>query len=235
MLSWSCMSTPAPNNPGAFYILDFDRTLADTDKLLEVFIQTVNHYVDLPVSKVKAADASLRSVGDSFDTAGYVKDYLYTHNRPEAWTQLERQFVHESRSLNMLYPGAAELLDRLEEAGLRYGILTYGNPLWQHLKLAAAGFDHIPRIVILTKQKSSIITSWQQRDKTFVLPQEFGGGHASEIVLIDDKAVSFDGFPAISARGYWVLDPVHEQSSQRGVVPLNVKRLNALSEILPLL
>jgi FMN phosphatase YigB (HAD superfamily) len=215
-----------------FYILDFDRTLADTDKLLEVFIQVANQYIDLSPQQVTAADASVKQTGDSFDTASYVRDYLREHDRDDAWDQLERQFIHESRSLDMLLPGAAELLSALDTQGAQYGILTYGNPPWQHLKLTAAGFNHIPRIVITTKQKGILINSWQQTDHTFALPQEFGGGTAKEIVLVDDKAVSFDGFPSVSARGYWVLDPAHELPSQQGSVPANVARFANLSEVL---
>ncbi len=228
------MNTPAVNHK-PFYILDFDRTLADTDKLLEVFIQIANQYVDLPQGTVEAADASVKQTGDSFDTATYVRDYLKDHDQADTWERLERQFIHESRALDMLLPGAAELLELLEAKHIRYGILTYGNPPWQHLKLTASGFNHVARIVIVTKQKGLIIRSWQQPDGTFRLPQEFGGGEANEIVLIDDKAVSFEGFPDISARGYWVLNPAHELSSQLGEIPQGVQRLGDLYELIELL
>lgn len=231
MLLWNYMNTRTASKDHPFYVLDFDRTLADTDKLLDVFIQIANQYVDLPQKTVEAADANVKQTGDSFDTATYVRDYLREHNRAEAWERLERQFIHESRALDMLLPGAAELLETLESRDINYGILTYGNPPWQHLKLTAAGFNHVPRIVIVTKQKGVIMRSWQQPDGTFRLPREFGGGEASEIVLVDDKAVSFEGFPDISARGYWVLDPARELLSQQGEVPATVQRLKALDEL----
>lgn len=215
-----------------FYIVDFDRTTADSDKLLEVFLSIVDQYLDLPREQIEAADADVKARGDSFDTASYVRDYLADHDESEKWDQLTKQFIHESRALNMLMPGASELLQYFDQAGLRYGVLTYGNPLWQHLKLTAAGFNHIRRIVMTTKEKGRLIASWQQPDGSFVIPHELGGGSASSVVMIDDKAVSFDGFPSMPSEGFWILDPARELISQQGSVPDNVTRLRNLDEML---
>lgn len=215
-----------------FYIVDFDRTTADSDKLLEVFLSVVEQYLDLPREQIEAADADVKARGDSFDTASYVRDHLADQGEPEKWEHLTKQFIHESRSLNMLMPGASELLSYLDQNNCRHGILTYGNPLWQHLKLSAAGFNHIRRIVMTSKEKGQLVASWQQSDGTFVLPHEFGGGTVSSIVMIDDKAVSFDGFPGRPSKGYWVLDPDHELPSQQGTVPANIVRRHDLMDVL---
>lgn len=219
-------------NQDTFYVIDFDRTTADSDKLLEVFLSIVDQYLDLPREQIEAADADVKARGDSFDTASYVRDYLADHGESEKWDQLTKQFIHESRALNMLMPGATELLQYFDHAGLRYGFLTYGNPLWQHLKLTAAGFNHVRRIVMTTKEKGRLIASWQQGDETFVIPRELGGGNASAVIMIDDKAVSFEGFPGVPSEGFWVLDPQHELISQQGSVPENVTRLRNLDEML---
>lgn len=215
-----------------FYIVDFDRTTADSDKLLEVFLSIVEQYLDLPREQIEAADADVKARGDSFDTASYVRDYLADQGEPEKWEHLTKQFIHESRSLNMLMPGASELLSYLDGNNYRHGILTYGNPLWQHLKLSAAGFNHLRRIVMTTKEKGKLVASWQQSDGTFNLPHEFGGGTARSISMIDDKAISFEGFPAEPSKGYWVLDPARELISQQGSVPANVRRFSNLNETL---
>ncbi len=220
------------NNDREFYIVDFDRTLADTDKLNDVFFAIVEQYAIISRQELKKADEDVKRQGDSFDTAGYVRDKLRDSGRSHDWQRLEKQYIHESHSLNMLLPGAAELLAYFASHDLRYGILTYGNPLWQRLKLAAAGFNHVPRIIMTNKEKGRLVRSWQQPDKTFVLPSEFGGGVADVITMIDDKAVSFGDFPYAPSRGYWVLDSAHELPSQQGSVPSNVIRLTALTEVM---
>lgn len=218
------MNTPESHavNTDTFYIVDFDRTLADSEKLFEVFVEISQQYITIPDEQINAAHAEIIARGDSFDTASYVRDKLNDVGEGRRWNELEKQFIHESRSLNMLLPGAAELLQTLHERYARYGILTYGNPLWQHLKLTASGFNHIHRIVLEKKEKGKLVASWQQADGSFKLPHEFGGGTARRIVMIDDKAVSFDGFPALPSKGYYVVDLAQALPSQRGEVPGNV-------------
>lgn len=227
------MLAPAGNGDIPFYIVDFDRTTADSDKLLDVFLGVVDHYLDLPREQIEAADADVKARGDSFDTASYVRDHLASQGRDgdEKWESLTKQFIHEARALNMLLPGATELFNALEARQLRYGILTYGNPLWQHLKLTAAGCNHIPRIIMTTKEKGKLISKWQRPDGSFVLPQEFGAIAVSRIVMYDDKAVSFNDFPPFPSEGYWVVDLEHTLPSQRGTVPANVHHVTGLNEI----
>lgn len=228
------MNTPANhgNSTDTFYIVDFDRTLADSDKLLDVFIGIAQQYISIPRERIEAANADVKARGDSFDTASYVRDHLADSGEIDRWSDLEKQFIHESRALNMLLPGANELLEKLSERHARYGILTYGNPLWQHLKLTAAGFNHVHRIILAQKEKGKLVASWQQDDGTFRLPQEFGGGFAQTIVMIDDKAVSFEGFPALPSHGYYVVDKAIILPSQEGLVPENVTHISNLSELL---
>ena len=158
------MNTPAKTKTDqkTFYIIDFDRTLADSDKLLEVFIGVANQYIELPLEQVEKIDADVKAKGDSFDTANFVRAHLADKGDLDQWERLEKQFIHESRALNMLLPGANELLAFLDSKQLPHGILTYGNPLWQHLKLTAAGYNHVPRIVTTNKHKGVLISSWQR-------------------------------------------------------------------------
>lgn len=228
------MNTLVKQN-NTFYILDFDRTLADSDKLLQVFVAVTNQYIDLPLEQVKKIDADIKSKGDSFDTATFVRDELAAQSRVSEWENLQQQFIRESHSLNMLLPGATELLDFLETRGEYCGILTYGNPLWQHLKLRASGFGHVKCIVTTNKRKGVLISSWQQGNGNFVLPGAFGGGEAGRIVLIDDKAASFDGFPGEPSHGYQVLDRATALPAQLGDVPSNVTHVSTLQAVIELL
>lgn len=231
------MNTPeTPSNSlDTFYIVDFDRTLADSDKLLQVFVGVTNQYIHLPIEQIEKIDADIKAKGDSFDTATYVRDHLATQGASDQWEKLEKQFIHEARSLNMLLPGANELLDFFEVRGDSYGILTYGNPLWQHLKLTASGFNHVRRIVTTDKHKGMLISCWQRDDGLFHLPAEFGGGEVVRIVLIDDKAASFDGFPVEPSQGYQPLDYATALPAQLGDVPRNVTHTTSLHQIIDLL
>lgn len=224
--------TISAQSDGEFYIVDFDRTLVDTDKMTEVFIEIAEEHGAISREQIQKANDDVTRTGDSFDTAGYVRDRLMSEDRGEEWDALEKQYIHESRSLNYLLPGAAELLEWLAAHGKRYGILTYGNPLWQHIKLTASGFNHVRHIILEQKEKGKLIASWQRDAETFRLPEAFGGGWADYIVLIDDKAVSFADLPAAPTRGYWVLDAAHELPSQQGSVPDNVARCQTLQDVI---
>lgn len=226
------MTNPATDISDVFYIVDFDRTLADSDKLLEVFIEIANNYFDIPREQLIKVDADIKARGDSNDMAGYVRDHLAEQGEGEKWGDLEKRFIHDSRALNYLLPGATELQGWLSANNKRHGILTYGNPLWQKMKLTASGFNHVPRIVTEHKHKGRLIRDWQQADGTFAIPHEFGGGFASKVILIDDKAVSFADFPSAPSGGHWVLDPSRELPSQQGVVPGNVQRHSDLFSVI---
>lgn len=215
-----------------FYIVDFDRTLVDSDKLIEVFTEIASGYLDIPAEQMQKANADIKARGDWFDAATFVKDFLAEQERVDDWATLEKQFIHESRSLNYLLPGAAELLEWLASNGKRYGILTYGNPLWQKLKLTAAGFNHVHHIVMEQKEKGKFISSWQRQDGSFRIPDALGKGTVDRVIMIDDKAVSFTGFPAEPSRGFWVLDPEHELPSQKGTVQSNVSRLSDMQSVI---
>lgn len=223
------------SNIDTFYIVDFDRTLADSDKLLQVFVEITNQYINLPLDRIEKIDADIKAKGDSFDTASYVRDHLAEQGESELWERLEKQFIHESRALNMLLPGANELLEYLNKQHLSHGILTYGNPLWQHLKLTAAGFNHVHRIVTTNKHKGVLISSWQRDDGLFHLPPEFGNVVTNKIVLIDDKAASYEGFPAEPSHGYQVLDYATALPAQLGDVPRNVTHVTSLQQVIDLL
>lgn len=219
-------------NSTDFYIVDFDRTLVDADKLLEVFIEIAHRYFDIPREQIEKANEDIKARGDSFDTAGYVREHLYEQDRGDEWKSLKKAYIQECQALNMLLPGAAELIQWLESHDKQYGILTYGNPMWQGLKITAAGFEQTNHIVMVHKEKGRLIGSWQDESNTFRLPEAFGGGLVDRIIMIDDKAISFGEFPGLPSKGYWVLDPAHELPSQQGTVPSNVERHDDLLSVL---
>lgn len=224
--------TTSEINKTEFYIVDFDRTLVDADKLLGVFIEIAHKYLDIPREQMEKANEDIKARGDSFDTAGYVREHLYEQDRGDEWNSLKKLYIQECQALNMLLPGAAELIEWLESNDKQYGILTYGNPMWQGLKITAAGFEQTSHIVMVHKEKGRLISSWRDESGIFNLPEAFGGGVVDSIVMIDDKAVSFSEYPEEPSRGYWVLDPANELPSQQGNVQENIERCTDLHEVM---
>ena len=224
--------TTLETNSTNFYIVDFDRTLVDSDKLFEVFIEIAHRYFDIPREQIEKANADIKARGDSFDTAGYVREHLYEEDRGDEWKSLKQAYIKECQSLNMLLPGADELIERLNSHDKQYGILTYGNPMWQGLKITAAGFEQTNHIVMVHKEKGRLISSWRDANGMFHLPEAFGGGTVDRVVMIDDKAISFSEFPESPSQGYWVLDPANELPSQQGSVPDNVARHKDLFSVI---
>lgn len=214
-----------------FYIVDFDRTLVDSDKMFEVFVEVARTFIDIPTQQIELAELEIKQKGDSFDTAGYVRECLNREGRRDVWDDLQKKYIHESRSLNYLLPGAAELLEWFDKKGEKIGIVTYGNPLWQHIKLTAAGFNHANHIITETKEKGRLVRRWRDNN-IFHLPDALGGYTVKAITMIDDKAISFLDFPNRPSGGYWVLDPLRELPSQQGTVPKNVSRHNNLYSVL---
>lgn len=214
-----------------FYILDFDRCIGDTDKLFDAFERTIVNHTGLTAWSLRNVRHEVEAVGDSFDTATYVRAQLHLENQEAKWQELEQDFVSSCKEKNMLNPGARELIDWLKEHNFPYGILTYGEPTWQKLKLRAAGLGDMPQLITDNKHKGSLIQTWRQSDGFFTLPQELGAGKYASLVLIDDKAVSFDNFPSYPSEGYWVLAKNRVLPSQEGSVPTNVQRVASLREL----
>jgi hypothetical protein len=215
-----------------FYILDFDRCVGNTNALFDQFERTVMEHTGMTAWSLRNVRDEVEAVGDSFDTATYVRAQLKLGNLEGEWHQLEESFVTSCEKVNTLNPGARELMTWLEQRQLPYGTVTYGEQTWQRLKLRASGLEKMPCFITDNKHKSVLFKTWQGSDGRFTLPEELGGGTYSSIVLVDDKAVSFDGFPSLPSHGYWVLNPHIELPSQEGTVPENVKRFSSLEELL---
>lgn len=228
------MSTIEPNSQpcsDTFYVVDFDRTLVDSDILLERFIAVVAKHTDVSTEGIVQAGQRAQQQGESFDAARYVRATLALQGHDEHWRELSDRFAEESSAGDMMLPGAARLLEALGGQKCRYGILTYGSPLWQGLKIRASGLHEVPRIITTHKEKGRTIAAWRLNGDEFALPPEFGGGVVQSIVLIDDKAVSFDGFPGAPSHGFHVVSSELGLPAQRGSVPGNVQRLTSLHEV----
>ena len=183
-----------------FYVLDFDRTLGNTDKFHEVLEEIVENETGVTADELKIARAQIEGTGRTFDTVDYVRGILEQSGNTIPWHVLQNQFIAVARKRDMLEPHAAELLTMLDDKQLPYGIITYGNETWQLAKLEAANLFDIPHIVTHIEEKSQLLQGWKHTSDTFIIPpaltRDFLPLQVHHLVFLDDKAKSFAGIPS---------------------------------------
>jgi hypothetical protein len=182
-----------------FFMLDFDRTLGNTDKFSEVLEKVIEEETNLTADFLRHAELQAEANGESFDTIQYLRNYLKETNNPLSWSDLERTFIIRAQQEDTLEVGAAKLLRILDEKNIRFGIITYGNEAWQLAKIEGANLLDVPRVVTRIKEKGNILTGWKQETGEFLIPplltKEFKPLLVTTIVFLDDKAVSFTNMP----------------------------------------
>jgi phosphoserine phosphatase len=222
-----------------FFVLDFDRTLVDTDRIHTVLEAVIERETNITAGNVRSAKQEAESRGDTFDTIGFVHHALTTQQSVVSWQHIQRQFIAESLNQDLLEPSARTLLDILDEHGIPYGIITYGTEAWQLAKLEAVGLFEVPHLVTQIKEKGKLLEGWKHGNETFIIPpamtRDFQPIVAEAIVFLDDKAVSFQDIPP-GVRGVLIRSPNGELlPSQRGVLPASVASVTGLDGAIELL
>ena len=181
-----------------FFVLDFDRCIGNTDKFHTVLEEVISQETTVSKQQLANAKKDAESRGETFDTIRYVKSTLEAMGGTPTWVSIERKFIHEAQRLNMLQSYARQLISILQTEGLPFGILTYGNEVWQLAKLEAANLLDIPHLVTNLEGKGAILTGWK-KSTGFIIPpaltKDFSPLAVDSIVFLDDKAVSFNGMP----------------------------------------
>lgn len=222
-----------PSTVATYYILDFDRCLGDVEALNTLWAQTLEACGVMTAEAFYRLRAAVEASGGSFDSVEYLLD---TGRLDVAgYEQVAAKYLAAADASALRMSGATELLALLDTRGDMYGIVTYGGARWQSLKLRAAGVDTIPHLITPVKRKGRLFDAWWQQDGSFQLPAELGGAVASSLVLIDDKAISFEGFPPLPSKGYYVCDLAAALPAQKGSVPDNVTQVPSIEALLPLL
>jgi hypothetical protein len=216
-----------------FYVLDFDRCLGRTEKFQTLLEQAIEEDGTIDLAMIRYAHQQIKKTGGSFDTARYVRRILRDQGEDAAttWQRIEEAFISAARGQDVFEPYAKEFLSALDARQAHYGILTYGGKDWQLAKLQAADLLYVPHLITTHKEKGRMIASWQQPDKTFVIPAELAGKklRMSGVVLVDDKPVSFEGIPP-EVRGICV-----HPTSQTVVLPRNVTIVQGMEQATQLL
>lgn len=222
-----------PENVENFYVIDFDRCLGNVDasfSLLQSIIGEMGLVSSDEFAKVRA-DTEAR--GESFTVFGYLKAYT----TDQVTQQVVDEFIRRGKdaaSDSLLEAGAQEFINWLDKNHKYYGIMSYGDRIWQPTKIAASGLGKVACMIVDNPQKASVITTWRNKaNGQYELPQAFGGYTTSEIILIDDKATAFDMLPE-GTRGYWVVKDGHTLPFQQGIVPSVITRVEQINQIINL-
>lgn len=220
------------NPDTSFFVLDFDRTLGNTDKFHEVLEDTIAKETNLTVDFLRHARFKAEDIGQSFDTISYLREHLRDTGSLSVWPDIQRKFINAAQRQDMLEPGANELLRLLKAKGFRFGILTYGNEAWQLAKLEAAWLLSVPHLVTHIQEKGQILKEWKHAAGDFVIPpsmtEEFVPFHARTIVFLDDKSKSFASIPT-NVVGVRIRPPEGiKLEEQKGPLPLNVIEVDGI-------
>lgn len=218
-----------------FQALDLDRTLFDTHAL-ELKLQEVARQFDPELAdELRQESERYTSRGASFPIFRYLRQRL--GERFPAYVTLLKSRVTPDE---LLCDGAKDRLAFAgSQAGWSGGIITYGDPDGQRLKLELCGLERYPHLITDTVEKGSVFTSWIQPDGTYRLPDELGGHTVDILTLDDDKLAAFNEYPD-TAYGVWITpDPDAEKNiptelSNRVVSAPSLKQsIERLKNLLP--
>ena len=210
-----------------FFALDFDRCLGDVDALYAALEQAVEKSGYLSPSWLQDARRHVEQTGGSFDALGHLRQVLRADELREI---LDDYLLPLVDSASFLLPGAQEFIYTLRTSECRFGILTYGNPLWQHAKITKAGLTDIPACITDSPYKGATIAGWRM-DGRYVLPRELGGGMSDYIILVDDKKAAFDMLPPESTRGYCISHTAKSADTSQAATSEDVRLVQSFAEI----
>ena len=185
-----------------FQLIDFDRTLFNTTLLIEALLETIEHDDAKLSNELRKQSEQAYKEERTFLLLRYLREY-----KGDAWLEaLVREVVNERGAEAFMLPGAKERLeaaDQLSTTRPGWGILTYGDPVDQLMKLRLAGLDKHPFKIVTEADKGGLIASWRTEDGAFHLPEEFGGVIVDRLTFEDDKLSVFQGTP-VELIGVWV-------------------------------
>lgn len=188
------LAAPIYRDTEELLVLDFDYTLACTDRLqemLEMVVETVHAKGD--ADRLRAA----RQATPRFDTV----DFLQTELGLDATTleRIRRRFIEEvSREGKEQFfeDGAEKLLAEVRVSGQPFVIMTTGGQ-WQSWKLAALGVDGDPYHITSGRDKSHQLLATRRADGRYELdnvtnlPDGAVGYRFARFVLADDRDEAF--------------------------------------------
>lgn len=187
------------NSVDVFAVLDMDRTLLDTAAVTERLCRQLERH-GVPRARVdKDIDFIQGQTGQSF----LLLDFLETQYGPELFSIIKQEVqesVERGRADDgLLCEGANELLNALEEAGVPFAILTYGEQANQDFKLTllrnllGRSTAQLHAVVTQVSNKASWIADTWAQEEGFAVPDTIHAAAklwARQVVIIDDKSIN---------------------------------------------
>ncbi len=171
------------------------------------------------------AKAATEYDGGSFDALQWIET-VYSGQLET----IEQEFIKACAERGIEYvrmEGATALLEYLVSREVPFLVMTYGGERYQRMKIQVAGLADTPYLIVDTKRKGEIITRWRHSDGYFVVDR-LGSLVAQRIILCDDKADAFIGYPR-DQKGYWLRQT--DLKSQQGTVEKNIRQVNDIQSI----
>jgi hypothetical protein len=187
-------------NRTVFQILDLDRTLLDTSKLVQT-LQRIIASEDPQLAKTITKQLQEHSAAR---TSFFIFDFIAKHVGQEKLTDYVNKLNYAAPASELLLPGANDRIAFAKsQPGWSGGILTYGLKRDQTIKLKLVGLQMERYIITSSQKKGELIASWKQANGMYKLPIEFGGHTVDMVTLDDDKLIAFGGLPN-DAFGQWI-------------------------------
>jgi len=217
-----------------FFAVDFDRCLGNFEANVNLLNKVASELTPINGEMIQLAHDEIKANGMPFRILKYFEDQAPDLDLDVLQnTYIER--AHATPGI-LVEPGATELINFLQLGNHHFCIMTYGEMKWQTTKITAAGLGDVSRLIVSHEQKSRHIAEWLDEELgLFTIPSKcFLDGKsriAREVVLIDDKPNAFTGLP-VGARGYLVHNSKSIYSTYSDDLPLSVKRVSCLIEII---
>ena len=175
------------SKPVSSVVFDLDNTLINTEKIKEYFYEmAVVHGYSLYIAKEIYVESRTKGgkVIMSFDQ--YIKvlrQWLARDGREFKDKEIEEIKGKIYSGVDLLIPGAVELLDFCKNKGLKIYLLSLGVPTWQHDKFKMAGLDKY-----FDEGSEVVYTDMVGEGKVEAIKRIFNQGlDGEEIVLFNDK------------------------------------------------
>ncbi len=207
------------------YVLDFDRTLGDTNGFSKALLDAYDQVLPGAARDLERQMELAESTGVSFVTLDAARDLLGKAD----FARVLKLFMEQASGDRFLLPGARRLLDFIKKNDYDARIVSYGDTEWQELKLRACGLaKELDYEIITSPQKTEVVLGWKRSDGLFQIPGTMVA--YDEVIIVDDKARAFSHWGS-GLVGYWIQDGSELLPSQQGNVPEAVVVVDSLDEI----
>lgn len=218
------------HNRRVFQLIDLDRTLFNT----VLFVAHISERVD---AERPGMGAELRQQFEEAyqrEQTFFILSYLRELFGDSWFEAMVTTMVAENGPDAYMQPGARErlaLAETLSDVQPGWGILTYGNPKDQALKLAIAGLQDARVYISDSPDKGEVIATWKQEDGTYVLPPELTTNTVDLLTFEDDKLRAFQNLPE-DVIGIWLTqyDPERARAELQASKRTNVSIAHDLRE-----